>query len=145
MLGSSRLVAFLPSRDLGVAKRFFTQTLGLPLLAIEPGALTYKVEGTALRVTHVKEFTPQPFTVLGWWVEDIHATVDALAAAGVELLRYPQFEQDERGLWTPPGSRSRVAWFEDPDGYVLSVTGFGPGEKGRPAPTPETEPSGPAN
>ncbi len=126
MLGSSRLVAFLPSRDLGVAKTFFTKTLGLNLLAVEPGALTFKVEGTVLRVTHVPELTPQPFTVLGWWVEDIVATADALAEVGVALERYPEMNQDARGFWAPPGSRVWVAWFKDPDGNTLSVTGFSP-------------------
>jgi hypothetical protein len=38
-------------------------------------------------------------------------------------------EQDELGVWSPPGPadapRSKVAWFKDPDGNLLSLTQFG--------------------
>jgi predicted enzyme related to lactoylglutathione lyase len=30
-------------------------------------------------------------------------------------------QQDERGIWNAPGG-ARVAWFNDPDGNVLSVS-----------------------
>jgi hypothetical protein len=47
--------------------------------------------------------------------------VRELAAAGVAFERYAWFEQDERGIWTAPNG-SKVAWFKDPDGNVLSVS-----------------------
>jgi predicted enzyme related to lactoylglutathione lyase len=28
--------------------------------------------------------------------------------------------QDEAGIWTAPGG-SRIAWFEDPDGNIISL------------------------
>ena len=43
-----------------------------------------------------------------------------LAGAGVELTRYPGLDQDNAGFWTAPGG-TRVAWFPDPDGNVLSI------------------------
>jgi hypothetical protein len=46
-----------------------------------------------------------------------------LASGGVRLLRYPGMEQDELGVWLSP-SGARVAWFEDPDRNVLSLTQF---------------------
>jgi len=36
-------------------------------------------------------------------------------------VRSMVFEQDELGIWTAPGG-SKVAWFKDPDGNVLSLT-----------------------
>jgi hypothetical protein len=62
-----------------------------------------------------------PYTVLGWQVPDILAAVGELEARGVPLLRYDGIAQDELGIWTSP-TGARVAWFEDPDGNVLSVT-----------------------
>jgi predicted enzyme related to lactoylglutathione lyase len=32
-------------------------------------------------------------------------------------------EVDHAGIWTAPGG-DRVAWFEDPDGNLLSLTQF---------------------
>jgi len=37
-------------------------------------------------------------------------------------LRFEGMAQDEDGIWQPPGSSGRVAWFSDPDGNTLSVT-----------------------
>ena len=124
MLGSSNLVGFVPTTDPDRAEAFYSEVVGLKKVVRDPMAITYDANGTTLRVTVVRELTPQPFTVLGWWVDDPVAAVDALAERGVVFERYPGMEQDDRGLWRPPGSRVAVAWFKDPDGNTLSVTGF---------------------
>ena len=77
-----------------------------------------------LRVTRTERLVPQPFTVLGWRVEDATAAVQELARRGVSFERYPRLEQDDLGVWTSP-SGARVAWFKDPDGNLLSVTSPG--------------------
>jgi hypothetical protein len=69
----------------------------------------------------MESFRPQGFTVMGWEVDDVAATVDGLVARGVQFERYSGMDQDERGIWKAP-SGARVAWFKDPDGNVLSVT-----------------------
>ncbi len=82
--------------------------------------LVFDSNGTTLRVSPAKELHVQPFTVLGWEVADIQATVKALTAAGIEFLRPPGLPQDEFGIWSPaPGVF--VAWFKDPDGNTLSL------------------------
>lgn len=125
ILGGSRLVAFAPTTDAAKARAFYEGVLGLRLVADEkPFALVFDANGTMLRVTTVHELKPDPFTVLGWDVEDIEATVDRLTAAGVEFNRYKGVNDgDARGIWNSP-SGARVAWFKDPDGNVLGVTQF---------------------
>jgi hypothetical protein len=59
--------------------------------------------------------------VLGWEVSRIEAAVDWLRERGVETEKYPFVQDKERGIWTTPDG-SRVAWFKDPDGNVLSVS-----------------------
>jgi hypothetical protein len=78
--------------------------------------------GVTLRVSMMEGYKPPSYSVVGWKVADIVATVRALAAAGVETLRYPFLEQDELGIWTAPGGAAKVAFFSDPDGNVLSLT-----------------------
>lgn len=123
ILGGSKLVAFAPTTDAAKARAFYEGVLGLRLVADEkPFALVFDANGTMLRVTTVHELKPDPFTVLGWDVEDIAATVDRLTAAGVEFNRYKGVNDgDARGIWNSP-SGARVAWFKDPDGNVLGVT-----------------------
>ncbi|MGB6974428.1 MAG: VOC family protein [Terracidiphilus sp.] len=124
-LGASKLIAFVPTTQPEQAKEFFQDTLGLRLVADErPFALVFDANGTMLRVTAVKEHTPAPFTVLGWQVEAIEAVVERLEKAGVQCIRYPGMNDgDPHGIWNSP-SGTRVAWFHDPDGNVLSVTEF---------------------
>jgi catechol 2,3-dioxygenase-like lactoylglutathione lyase family enzyme len=121
MLGSSDLVAFVATTDLDRARNFYGGLLGLPLVEDSPFACVFDARGTSLRVTPVSEIRTAPYTVLGWAVDDIAATVRALAGAGVGLERFAGMEQDDRGVWTAPGG-AQVAWFTDPDGNVLSVT-----------------------
>ena len=76
--------------------------------------------GTTLRVTRVQEMSAAPYTVLGWEVADIAATVATLTAGGIAMKRVDGIGQNEAGIWTAPGG-ARIAWFDDPDGNVLSV------------------------
>jgi catechol 2,3-dioxygenase-like lactoylglutathione lyase family enzyme len=125
ILGGSELVAFAPTTNPAKARAFYEGVLGLRLVADEkPFALVFDANGTMLRVTTVHELKPDPFTVLGWRVENIEETVDRLAAAGVEFNRYKGMnDADPRGIWNSP-SGARVAWFKDPDENVLGVTEF---------------------
>jgi predicted enzyme related to lactoylglutathione lyase len=123
VLGSSKIMAFLVTRDRPRAQAFYRDTLGIRLISEDPYALVFDAHGTMLRISQVPEWTPPRHTVLGWEVSDIVATVEALGKAGVKLERYSFMQQDERGIQTFPGG-ARVAWFQDPDGNTLSVTQF---------------------
>ena len=125
ILGTSKLVAFAPVTDPVKARAFYEGVLGLHLVEDQkPFALVFDANGTMLRVTPVGKHNPAPFTVLGWEVESIEATVKRLQSAGVEFQRYAGLnENDPLGIWTAPGG-ARIAWFHDPDGNVLSLTEF---------------------
>jgi catechol 2,3-dioxygenase-like lactoylglutathione lyase family enzyme len=121
VLGDAELVAFVPVRDAVAARAFYASTLGLRVLEDGPFALVLDAHGTTLRVTPVAELRPQPFTVVGWRVGDLDATVAHLTARGVRFHRYDGMDQDAAGIWQSPGG-DRVAWFADPDGNTLSLT-----------------------
>jgi len=125
ILGSSKVVAFAPTVNPVKALACYEGVLGLRLVEDQaPFALVFDANGTMLRVTSVRELTPQVFTVLGWDVGDIEATIDKLTASGVEFLRFAGMnDTDPRGIWTSPNG-ARVAWFKDPDGNALSLTEF---------------------
>jgi catechol 2,3-dioxygenase-like lactoylglutathione lyase family enzyme len=120
VLDEAELVAFVPCSDLEVSSRFYGDVLGLRLLEASEFAHTYDVNGTQLRVTLVDRPARAPYTVLGWRVPDIAVAIRGLRAAGVELKRYDGMTQDEHDTWTAPGG-SRIAWFADPDGNIISL------------------------
>jgi catechol 2,3-dioxygenase-like lactoylglutathione lyase family enzyme len=126
ILGTSKLVAFAPVTDFEKACAFYEGVLGLRLVSEEkPFALVFDANGTMLRVTPVgAQHNPAPFTILGWHVESISETVAKLNTAGVKLLHFPWFgDTAPNDIWNAPGG-AKVAWFNDPDGNVLSVTEF---------------------
>jgi catechol 2,3-dioxygenase-like lactoylglutathione lyase family enzyme len=123
MLANSELIAFGATTQPDRAKNFYGTTLGLRLVADEPFAIVFDANGTMLRLQKARSHTPPPFTVLGWKVKDIGAEVKALTEAGVTLERFQGFEQDEAGVYKAPDG-TKVAWFKDPDGNVLSLTEF---------------------
>ncbi len=120
MLSSQKLKAFIPTTNPQKAKQFYAETLGLELISEDGFALQFNANGTFLRVTTVQSLVPQQFTVLGWQVDDIYAEIQALKAKGVVFEIYGFPGQDENGVWTAPGG-TKVAWFKDPDGNVLSL------------------------
>jgi catechol 2,3-dioxygenase-like lactoylglutathione lyase family enzyme len=123
VLGSQKLVAFVATRDLGRAKVFYHDNLGLRLVSEDEFALVFDAAGTMLRVTRVQELAAAKYTVLGWQVQDIVQTAKQLQKARVTLERYPGMQQNDLGIWNSP-SGARVAWFKDPDGNTLSITQF---------------------
>jgi catechol 2,3-dioxygenase-like lactoylglutathione lyase family enzyme len=121
MFADSPIVAFVASTDPSRAKAFYRDVLGLLLISEDEYALVFDAHGTMLRVAIVGEIVLAPYTVLGWQVNDIDATVRGLAAKAVKFERYAWMEQDDLGIWSAP-SGAKVAWFKDPDGNLLSVS-----------------------
>lgn len=123
MLTSRPIVAFLATTDPARAKRFYAHTLGLRLVSADGFALVFDAGGTMLRVATVPALQPAGYTVLGWLVPDIARTVRDLRKKKVVFNRYDGMGQDDLGIWTAP-SGARIAWFADPDGNTLSLTGI---------------------
>jgi catechol 2,3-dioxygenase-like lactoylglutathione lyase family enzyme len=123
MLESSDIIAFSWSTDLARAREFYEHTLGLRCTEQNEFACVFDVNGTMLRVTAVPEVAKPGYTVLGWRVDSIQETIQALAGNGVVFTRYDGMDQDVSGAWTAPRG-DKVAWFTDPGGNNLSLTQF---------------------
>jgi catechol 2,3-dioxygenase-like lactoylglutathione lyase family enzyme len=121
MLVSANIVAFIPTRDAERARAFYVDVLGLRFVKDDGFALVLDANGIVIRVAKVQEFTPAPFTILGWQVTEIEKVVTALREKGVVFEIFGFFKQDELGIWTAP-TGDKVAWFKDPDGNVLSLS-----------------------
>ncbi len=121
MFADKELKAFVPTVLPDKAKTFYRDILGLKLLHEDDYALEFNANGVLLRVSIVPEMKPQGFTVLGWNIPDINSVIKSLNSKGVYCERYSFLQQDELGIWISPGG-SKVAWFKDPDGNILSLT-----------------------
>ncbi len=123
MLGNYPVIAMIATTQPERAKTFYSEVLGVKLVEDGWFALVFTAGGTRLHIQKVKQFSPLPFTALGWAVTDIGATVAKLAKEGVKFERYKEMPQDDAGIWTTPDG-AQVCWFKDPDGNTLSLTQF---------------------
>ncbi|PCE23826.1 glyoxalase [Paraburkholderia acidicola] len=121
MVADGEVMGFIPTVDAAKARRFYEDVLGLRFVSDDPFALVVASQGTQIRIAKLHEFTPAPYTILGWRVRDIEHEARTLSAKGVVFKRYPPLEQSDAGIWTSP-SGARIAWFADPDGNVLSIS-----------------------
>ena len=115
----SPIVAFVPAHDPDRAAEFYTEVVGARLVRDDGFAIVCESGGTMLRIVAASDFTPQPFTILGWEVADLEAEVERLRGAGVEFEEFAL--ADESGIWNAPGG-DRVAWFRDTEGNLLSLS-----------------------
>lgn len=123
MLAKSDVIAFVSTTDLARSKSFYEAVLGLVIVDENDYACVVDAHGTMLRVTAVVTVAHPGYTVLGWRVVDISETVAQLESLGVVFVRYDGMDQDVQGVWTTPKG-DHIAWFNDPDGNVLSLTEF---------------------
>lgn len=122
MLTGRRFVGILLITDAARAKEFYCHVLGLPLRHEDEYALVVDAGDTPLRLAVVPQVPEPAGTNAGWQVDDVNASVRALAAAGVTFERFPGMDQDEDGVWRPSPDDGGVAWFRDPDGNRLSLS-----------------------
>lgn len=120
MLASSKMIGFVPTKDSKAAREFYEGKLGFQFVSDDPFALVVRAGDSMIRIA-AKDFTPAPYTVLGWEVQSIEGIVGWLKQRGVAFEKYPFVQDQELGIWTTP-SGDKVAWFKDPDGNVLSVS-----------------------
>ncbi|MFF5445558.1 VOC family protein [Streptomyces sp. NPDC012888] len=123
MLGDSKGFSGFSVENVDDVKDFYGSTLGLRV-EVDPdmGMLFLHLAGGTDVLVYPKEgHRPATFTVLNFPVDDLDATVDALAARGVTFDRYEGFDQDEKGIARDNGGGPDIAWFKDPAGNILSV------------------------
>ena len=107
--------------DLGRAKKFYGETLGLTCVE-QPEGLELQLAGGARAFLYQKsDHAPATFTVLNFLVDDVDAAVSELKSRGVQFEQYdtPHLKTDANGV--SRGNGPTIAWFRDPAGNFLSV------------------------
>lgn len=120
-----KVVAFVVTTKPQEAKTFYRDRLGFKFLQDDSFALVFDAHGTMLRVVKMKKFAPASYTILGWEVDAIEKAVTELSSRGIIFEHFAGMPQDKLGIWNAPGG-SKVAWFKDPDGNVLSLSQHAP-------------------
>jgi catechol-2,3-dioxygenase len=124
MLAHHPIDVMLTASDLGVAKQFYGDKVGLDVLIESDEFLTFRCGGDSrLVVTRSSTRTTDQQTKASWRVADVAAEVAELRARGVEITEY-----DEPGLKTTDGVAdvgfALSAWFVDPGGNAIGLLQF---------------------
>lgn len=126
-LSAYQVRASIAVSDIHQAVAFYEGRLGLrplragPSAKIAGGSRVYAAGGgPALNVYQSVTAGKTQATLATWYVDDIDRIVDELTSAGVEFVRYDQYEHDPKGITARAGG-GRIAWFQDPDGNTFAI------------------------
>jgi len=126
-LSDFELRASIAVSDIQQAVAFYEGRLGLralqsgPSARIADGTRVYgSGGGPALNVYQTVTAGKSQATMAVWYVDDIDQIVDDLSAAGVEFVRYGEYDHDAKGITSRAGG-GRIAWFQDPDGNTFAI------------------------
>ena len=124
MLAEHPIDVMILATDLGVAREFYGDRIGLEILIESDDFLTFKCGGDSrLVVTRSAAGTSEPQTKASWRVNDLAAEVAELRARSIEVEEY-----DEPGLKTVDGIAdvgfALAAWFLDPHRNSIGLLQF---------------------
>jgi catechol 2,3-dioxygenase-like lactoylglutathione lyase family enzyme len=124
MLTDKRTYTTIPVSDLGRAKQFYGETLGLTVEMDTEGGVMYGSGGTQVFV-YPSRYKASGHTQMSWVVDDIKAEVAGLKAKDILFEEY-----DFPGVKTVDGIAQSgpnvwTAYFRDPDGNLLGLTQIG--------------------
>jgi len=131
MRNSGTVTANIPASDLGRARAFYAEKLGLtPTQELDGVMLVYRTDGGTEFSIYATEFAGLAgHTIAQWHIDDIEGEVRDLKAKGVTFEQYdnmPGVTWND-GIATMAGM-GKAAWFKDSEGNILCLdTGFPPG------------------
>ena len=129
MLKNGRIATRIPVQDLGRAREFYADKLGLEPSEERPGGLLYRCASGEFALFESAGASPGTFTQMGWDVDDIEATVAELKKRGVVFedvdvpgLRTIDGIAEVSGNYPSKGGKGeRAAWFRDSEGNMFGM------------------------
>jgi len=121
VLANTDAIATCAVKDIAAARKFYEGTLGLaPLPVEEEGVLSYRSGKASILVYESQYAGTNKATAVTFAVKDLESEVQALKAKGVRFEHYDLPGTTRKGDVHVSG-KTKVAWFKDPDGNILSL------------------------
>jgi len=124
-LAAQDAVANLAVKDLGRARQFYEETLGLkPVHEEGSEVVVYRNGNTTVNVYRSNYAGTNQATAVTWTVGNIEEAVKELKSKGVTFEHYDMPDMRLEGdIHVSP--EVKVAWFKDPDGNILNLISAG--------------------
>jgi predicted enzyme related to lactoylglutathione lyase len=122
MLENSTVTANVPAADLGRARKFYADVLGLTPADENPGGLVFTTAGGTSFFLYETAFAGQAgHTIAQWHVADVPAEVAELEGKGLEFERYDMPGVTWDGSVATMEGMGRAAWFKDSEGNIMCI------------------------
>jgi catechol 2,3-dioxygenase-like lactoylglutathione lyase family enzyme len=131
MLDQATVTANIPAADLGRARTFYADKLGLePAHEVEGIMLLYRTGAGSVFSVYQTEYAGQAgHTIAQWHVDDVDAAVRDLRGRGVTFEHYDLPGVEWEGDVASMGGMGKAAWFKDSEDNVLCIDDGFPGEQ----------------
>ena len=123
MLNDKAALATLPVKDIEVARKFYESTVGLtPVDSDEEGVIGFK-SGSSTVLVYESDFAGTNRATAATWVvgDELDDVVRTLKSKGVKFEHYDDLPETSRKGDIHVSGSTKVAWFKDPDGNILSI------------------------
>jgi len=122
MLKDSTVTANIPAADLGRARDFYADSLGLVPTETHPGGLIFTTDGGTSFFLYETEYAGQAgHTIAQWHVGDIAAEVTGLQAKGLQFEHYDMPGATWDGDIASMEGLGQAAWFKDSEGNIMCI------------------------
>jgi catechol-2,3-dioxygenase len=121
MLKDTAVAAVLPAKDVGRAKEFYRDKLGLEPIENADDNVMYECgNGTRFLLYQTDNAGTAKNTQMGWVTDDVERDVQELRGRGVVFEEYDfPGVKTENGIAT--SDAGKAAWFLDSEGNILSL------------------------
>jgi catechol-2,3-dioxygenase len=121
MLKDTAIAAVLPAKDVGRAKEFYRDKLGLEPIENADDNVMYECgNGTRFLLYQTDNAGTAKNTQMGWVTDDVERDVQELRGRGVVFEEYDfPGVKTENGIAT--SDAGKAAWFLDSEGNILSL------------------------
>jgi predicted enzyme related to lactoylglutathione lyase len=122
MLKNSTVSANIPASDLGRARDFYAETLGLTPTDSNPGGLVFTTEGGTQFFLYETEYAGQAgHTIAQWHVDDVSTEVKELRDRGLAFEHYDMPGVTWDGDVAAMEGMGHAAWFKDSEGNIMCI------------------------
>jgi predicted enzyme related to lactoylglutathione lyase len=121
MLKTAPIRAYIPASDLGRARKFYEEKIGLVPKLEYAGGVVYECGGTEVFLYPTPNAGTSKASQAFWQVADVEAEVADLKARGVKFENY-----DMPGITMKnsiaTGGGAKTAWFKDSEGNIMAIS-----------------------
>ena len=121
MLQQAPMYAYIPAKDVGRARRFYEEKVGLKPKEEVAGGVVYEFgRGTGCFLYPTANAGTSKASQAFWQVANIEREVAELQAKGVVFEKYDMPGQEQKGPISIGGG-AKAAWFKDTEGNILAI------------------------